>query len=135
VTAATAGTTSRASYDLFIAAEGSILTCWNPASNAVAAISPALSSTNAIMACYVLIFNYFFFLFIHFFNKIKKKHQRHRLPAQVHQYTKQWALRPRLVHQHFQYHLLAHIALQQTAIPAITDRRLFHLIKSLHYYF
>lgn len=42
----------------FTAAQGAIKTCWNPAGAAQVTASPALSATNAILACYVRKINF-----------------------------------------------------------------------------
>lgn len=43
---------------VFTAAQGAIKTCWNPAGAAQVTASPALSATNAILACHVRKINF-----------------------------------------------------------------------------
>ena len=53
VLTAAAASTLPATISAFTTAQGLITSCWNPSAGAQVSVSPALSATNAILACYV----------------------------------------------------------------------------------
>ncbi len=53
--AADAAQSAPANIGAFTSAQGAITSCWNPAANAAVTVSPAISATNVIMACYVIL--------------------------------------------------------------------------------